>query len=135
MTFSVLPSCTAIAARSVSRSSVVITRGREMTDEKERREDARPRVVFDKIACALEVFDKYAPALFRRGRSRMKSRIARAIALAHVVPDESELPFGFVEKSGLDLFAVELAFILQQMIEVGRAGDLQKVGEITRRSP
>src|SRR5713226_4167043 len=51
--------------------------------------------------------------------------------LAQVVPDEAELTFRLVQKSSFNLLAIELTVVLQQMIKICRASDLQKVGEVT----
>src|SRR5262245_61496930 len=55
---------------------------------------------------------------------------AAPVAFAKMVPDEAELALRFVEERCLDLFTIQLAIVVPEVIEVGRTGDLQEIRKV-----
>src|SRR5438477_10379598 len=84
----------------------------------------------NEVACALQILINVL-VLFLNVSSlnRLANRAAEAVA--QMIPNEPELTLRLIQKSPFDFFAIKLAVVFQKMIEVCRAGDLQKVWKVT----
>src|SRR6185369_1569198 len=87
-------------------------------------------IVLDKVAGSFQIFPDVF-VLFFNAPVLVELANRAPAAVAKVIPDKSKLAFGFIEERGLDLLAIEFAFVLQQMVEVGGTGNLQEVRKVT----